>query len=144
ADGRELVVVRTAAGDAGAPEAWEVTSPEKGPAKKWKVSSLLWTLGSLKSAAVVDDKQAKDLGRLGLDARARQGALFDAGNRELARLALGREAPGRPGTLYAKGSRGQVVELDGSRLSDLPTSPADLVDRAGADAGTPTPGPLAP
>jgi hypothetical protein len=44
---------------------------------------------------------------------------------------------GKPGAFYAKGSRGAVLEIDSSRLSEVPWKTADLIEQPapGIDGG---------
>lgn len=123
--GPDVVVEKTTA-DAGA-EAWRVTAPTPGPAKIFKITSALWTLTSLKATRVVDDKP-NDLERYGLGPDARFVAFHGEDGRELARLVLGSELPENKGSHYARGLRPQVVEIEGSRLGDLPWTLFDVAD----------------
>ena len=128
-EGADLVVQKKAPpADGGGGEEWEVRAPEQGPAKKWKLSSVLWLLASLR-AAQFDEESPKDWARYGIDAKSRQVALAGADGAELARLVVGKDVPGKAGMLYARGSKPQLLELDGSRLADLPQALSDVLDR---------------
>ena len=58
-----------------------------------------------------------------------------AGGAELAKLTIGKSVPSDSSRVYARGSRNQVLEVDVSRLGDLPKSMADVEDVPAADAG---------
>jgi hypothetical protein len=73
--GAEVVVEKAESPDAGGDD-WKVAAPEKGPAKKWKMSSVVWTLGSLKAAAF--GEKPKDWAKYGIDGRSRAATVYDA------------------------------------------------------------------
>ncbi len=138
-DGKNVVVARRSGLDGGLQEDWELLGATAArPAKKFKISSLLWTLGSLRASAL-GEEAPRDWTRWGVDARSRGVTLFAADGRELARLTIGKEVPGKSGTVYVRGTRNQVLEADLGRLAELPTSEEDLLDTAthapGSDAG---------
>ncbi|MBI3185646.1 MAG: DUF4340 domain-containing protein [Myxococcales bacterium] len=137
ASGQEVLVERSPT-DAGWSEDWQVVAPERGPAKKWKLSSLLWSLASLKAAQL--GEVPKDWSKYGVDAKSRSVALFGRDGQELSRLWLGKEVDGKPGTLYARGVKPELGEVDSGRLSELPSALTDVLDRpAPTDAGPPSP-----
>lgn len=137
-DGSKIVVERLRT-DAGNSEDWRVVEPQQGPAKKWKLSSILWTLGSLKAKSF-GEESPKSWAKWGLDKPEREVQLLDSAGNLLARLAVGREVEGKADTRYVRGSRDQVMELETGRLQDLPGSVDDLLDRpappAPKDGGT--------
>lgn len=132
-DAKDLVVERPAGADGGTGEAWKVTAPEAGPAKTFKVASVMWTLGALKVASL-GEENPKDWGKFGIDSRSRTVTLSGYDGKELAKLVVGKDVPGKLATSYVRGARNQVVEVDNSRLVDLPATLADLLD-APTDAG---------
>ncbi len=131
----ELVVERGARPDGGLGDEWRVTAPRPGKAKTFKVSSIMWTLGSAKWEKAGED-HPKDWSKFGIDARARSVALFGADGKELARLTFGSEVPNERLT-WVRGSRDQVLEADLERVKDdLPVLVGDLIDTTEApDAG---------
>lgn len=133
ADGSRIVVERVAA-DAGSTEEWRVVEPKQGPAKKFKLSSLLWTLESLQAKQVGEEKP-KSWSKYGVEKPERDISLLDASGNALARLALGKSVPGQEGVRYARGSRDQVLEIEESRLSELPSSIEDILDQPVAATG---------
>lgn len=138
-DGSAVVIAREKpAADAGTEERWTLQGKDGGPAKTWKVSSLLWTLSSLKATGF-GPEAPKDWAKFGLGPKARQVTLADADGRQLAQLWIGSEVPGRKGTVYVHGTRNQVLEVDAARLAELPRSVADLKDEPApaADGGAP-------
>lgn len=132
--GDEVIVAKDAA-DASA-EAWRVVAPREGKAKIFKVTSVLWALGSLKGSKLAEDKP-KDLARYGLGSNAKWVAIHGEGG-ELARFTIGQPVPGAPGTFYVKGTADQVHEADGARFADFPFLLLDVLDVAG-DAGATSP-----
>jgi len=119
------------AGDAGAApsaESWAVAAPEKGPAKAWKVSSNLWTLSSLQATAF-GEENPKSWDKYGISDRSRQVVLRGAGGKVLTALSVGSEVKGKANTVYVRGSRNQVMEMDSARLSDFPQRVDDIIDR---------------
>jgi len=124
--------------DGGDSEEWVVVTPEKGPAKRWKISSLLYKLASLKAASVVADAPV-DFSKYGISGSSRGVGLFDATGKELARLEIGKDVKDKPGAVYLRGSRNQVLQMDSAKLSDLPTQLDDVIERPfrpGQDGGT--------
>jgi hypothetical protein len=134
ADGSRIALERVA-GDAGVSEDWRVLEPRQGPAKKFKLSSLLWTLESLQ-ARQLGEERPKSWAKYGLDKPEREVSLLDTSGKILARLALGKSVPGQEGARYARGTREQVLEIDESRLADLPASVEDVLDAPIAAAAT--------
>ncbi|MHB8872528.1 MAG: DUF4340 domain-containing protein [Myxococcaceae bacterium] len=128
ADGRELSVHKRPPPDGGGSnDDWDVVAPQPGPAKKWKLSSILWSLGALRAGAF-GEENPKDWAKYGITAKSRQVGLADAEGRELARLTLGSDVEGKPGFIWVRGTRPQVLEADSSRLTELPQSLADVLD----------------
>lgn len=140
ADGSELSVERVLGADGGTSEDWNVLLPQKAPAKKFKLSSILWAVGALKATRVVE-AQPKDWAKYGISERSRSVTLFGRDGQELGRLVLGKELPEKAGAFFARSARGELVELDGERLSELPASAADLIDVPSGDAGAALAGP---
>jgi hypothetical protein len=133
ADGKELIVDRARGTDGGAGEAWQVAAPRVGPAKTFKIAAVLWTLGAIK-AANLGEENPKDWAKYGLDAKARSVTLVGYDGKELARLVVGKDVPGKLGTSFLRGTRNQVIEGDNSRLAELPAVVEDLLDVPGAPA----------
>ncbi len=128
---KDIVVQRSAGSDVGAgstasSEEWTVLAPEEGPGKKFKLSSILWSLGSLKATAFLEEapKQKSPLGEI-----FRQVLLYDAQGKELAVLTVGAEVPGKEGTRYARGTVRELVEMDTGKLQDLPETVADVLEK---------------
>jgi len=122
----ELIVEREKS-DGGASENWRMVAPQQGPAKKWKVSSLLWSLGSLK-AATVGEENPKDWGKYGISDTSRSVSLVGADGKSLAKLAIGKAVPGKSNTVYVRGQPSWVGEIDSSKVSEFPTRPEDLLE----------------
>lgn len=131
-DGTEVVVSKDSV-DASA-EAWRVIAPRAGKAKVFKVTSVLWTLGSAKILAGGEEKP-KDWAKYGIDAKSKYIALFGEDGKELARLTIGKQVPETPSGFYVRGSRDQVLQSDGSRFVEFPFKVEDVIDEPAADAG---------
>ena len=108
-------------------DAWQVMSPQPGKAKTHKVAALLKLLGTLKAAAI-GEPAAKKWAAYGITPTARGAVLLDANGRELARLSLGREVPGRSEHVYARGSGDEILEVEQARLAELPSRPEDVLE----------------
>jgi len=133
--GSPEIVVERVRSDAGNTEDWRVVEPTEGPAQKWKLTSLLWTLGSLK-AQTLGEENPKSWAKWGLDSPDREVELFDGSGKSMAHLRVGSTAEGQPTVRYVRGTRDQVLEIDGDRLSELPDAVDAVLQAApGADAG---------
>jgi hypothetical protein len=123
-------------GTASAAETWTVQAPEAGPAKAWKVSSNLWTLSSLQATAF-GEESPKSWDKYGISDKSRQVVVQDAAGKPLATLAVGSEVKGKTNTVYVRGTRNMVLEMDSARLSDLPAKVDDVLDRPPPPPPTP-------
>lgn len=130
--GAERIVARKVSPE-GAPEEWLIGEGDAAkPARKYALSGLVWALGSVKAEAEAGKPAAKH----GLSPEGRRVEVVGQGGQVLATLLLGNDVPGKPGAVYARGTTGQVVELERSRLSELPQTAADLIEPGEtADAG---------
>ena len=132
-DGTLTVERKKPEGDAGRSEEWVVTAPSPGEAKKWKMSSVLWGLSSLKAASIVEDK-ATDFAKYGLDKPSRSVTLFGSDGKELGTLSFGKEEADK---VFARNAaEPRVFAVDKARLGELPASRADLEEAKAADGGT--------
>ncbi len=134
--GPEIVAEKSNA-DAGPSEEWRVTAPASGPAKKWKLSSVLWALSSLKATSIADENP-KDWGKYGISASSKAVTLADNSGKVLAKLQLGNEVKGKTKAFYVRGSPNAVLEIDSARLGELPSKIEDVIETPaqGADGGT--------
>jgi Domain of unknown function (DUF4340) len=132
-DGHEFVLAKDSP-DASA-ESWKVLGASGGKAQIFKVTSLLWTLASLKAQSSAEP-DSKKIGSLGINNSSRWIALFGVSG-ELARLTFGTSVPGKPNYFYVTGSNGSAVESDGSRFGEFPKSANEILDElsARADSG---------
>jgi hypothetical protein len=110
-----------------AEESFELLAPQKGPAKKWKVSNLLYSLAGLRAASVGEPapRDAKAKARLGLD-KPRTIALFGEGDKLLARLLVGRASDKRVWVQVEGASR--AVQVDKGPLDELPATASDVLE----------------
>lgn len=135
----DVVVARV--GQDGGGDEWELVSPKKSPAKKWKLSSLFWNLSTLKASSIAEE-HPKDWAKYGLAPPTQSFALYGAGDALLGRIDVGKAVPGKtPEEVFMRGARPEVLQLESSRLGDLPNSADDLEDKpeTPGDGGTPAP-----
>ncbi len=138
AGGEPFTVARVASTDAGTSNDWEVVAPQPGKAQRWKMSSTLGTLHGLKASAF-GEANPKRWEQYGLTDASRGVSLLGADGKELARLRLGNAVPNQPGRVYARGSGNEVLEVESSRLSELPTQVSEVLEpppAAATDGGT--------
>jgi len=127
----EITRVKNLPEDGGvADEVFTVVAPQQGPAKKWKVSSALYAIASLRATGFEGPlAAAKDLARYGLD-KPRTVTLLGEGDKVLARVRIGAEKDGKR---YAVSDGfGKLVRVEKSTVDDWPWSVADALE-------TPTP-----
>ena len=128
-----ITVVSVAGADGGA-GLWEVQSPRQGKARYFKVLSLLGTLDLLKASGFGEAKP-KNWAKYGITEASKGVALLGADGGELARLWLGHEVKDKPGTVYARGSGPDVLEVT-SGWAELPMKVEDLLEAPPAVAAT--------
>lgn len=139
--GPELVVERS--GDTNKDE-WALTAPDKGQAQKWKVSTALWALTNLK-ASELGTENPRTWAKYGLSEKAKSVSLFDKEGKKMAQLLIGKAVPNKPASVYVRGSRSQVMEVESARLAELPFAPGDLLEKKEAPPeGSAPPQPAAP
>ncbi|MGA9525507.1 MAG: DUF4340 domain-containing protein [Myxococcaceae bacterium] len=137
AKGLEIAVQRVRNASGATTEDWKLVRPAQGPAKKFKLASILWMLGSLK-AQTFGEENPKNWSKWGLDKPTREVLLLDKAARTIAHLRVGAEVPGKENVRYMRGTRDQVLEVDTERLKDLPDAVDILLDRPApaAEAGS--------
>jgi len=118
-----------------AEESFTVLEPKQGPAKKWKVSSALYSITGLRAAAFAARPEAKAFDQ------ARTLTLLGEGDKVLAKVRIG--ALTKDGKRRYASSDGQprVAEIEKATVDDLPMSLDDLLEpppSASPDAGSPT------
>jgi hypothetical protein len=129
------VAVERVKGADGGIDDWKITSAPQAPAKKWKMSGALWALASLKADGFTSEN-ATDLSTYGLDKPARTIRLLSADGRELAALSLG---PTSGEKVFVKSAASpRIFEVAPSKLTDVPSSRADLEQGAGDASQAPT------
>jgi hypothetical protein len=117
--------------DAGPADDWVLTSPRAAPVQRWKMSSLLATLSSLRATRFADES-GKSAGERGLATPSRTVTLLGADGKALGRLEVGKEVGGK---VYVRSSAGpRIYEVEKSRLADLPRSADDLEEKPAAAA----------
>lgn len=144
--GAEPLTVMSVSGTDGGAGVWEVESPKRGKAQHFRVVSVLSSLDTFKASGFGEAKP-KSWAKYGLTDASKGAVLYGADGKELARLWLGHEVKDKPGTVYARGSGPDVLEVSATWV-ELPTKVEDLLEPppspAGADGGpdataTPTP-----
>lgn len=133
--GNEPITLENTSADGKALDGWKVVSPQAGKAQTWKVASLLNLLGTLKASAF-GEARPKKWDRYGITDASRGAALVDASGKELARLWIGGEVPGKAGHVYVRGTGDEVLEVEQARLAELPARPEDVLEAPPAAAST--------
>lgn len=106
-----------------AEEEFTVLSPKAGPAKKWKISSALYSITGLHAAAF-DGPVPKDLAKYGLD-KPRTVTLLGDKDKLLARVRFGAEKDGKRYAL--SDGVAELAQVDKSTVDDLPWTSTDAV-----------------
>ena len=127
------IVLANTKPDSNALDGWQVEAPKAGKAQGLKVASLLKLLSNLK-AATFGEAHPKKWDTYGITEASRGASLQDASGKELARLWIGSAVPGKEGFVHARGSSAEVAEMELARLSELPSSPEDLLEASLAAA----------
>jgi len=123
----EITRVKNPAPDGGiADEVFTVVAPKEGPAKKWKISSALYSIASLRATSFEGPVPApKDLAKYGLD-KPKTVTVLGEGDKVLARVRLGNEKDGKRYAL-ADGFD-KLVRVEKSTVDDWPWTAADALD----------------
>ena len=132
--GAEPITVASVSGPDGGTGVWEVESPKRGKAQHFKVVSVLGSLETFKASGFGEAKP-KNWAKYGLTDTSKGLVLQGADGKELARLRLGLEVKDKPGTVYARGSGPDVLEVSAT-WGELPTKPEDLLEPPPSPAGT--------
>ncbi|MFN7134718.1 MAG: DUF4340 domain-containing protein, partial [Myxococcales bacterium] len=122
--GAETFTVERKAGDgveAGAE--WQLEGGAA--ARKWKVSNVISTLKSLKATAFAT-QNTQNLAQYGLEKPAKQVTLLGENDAELGTLLVGTEVNDNLFVKLANG--GRIMQVEKSRLADLPGSKADVAE----------------
>jgi uncharacterized protein DUF4340 len=130
----EVTRVKNAPPDGGiADEVFTVVTPQQGPAKKWKISSALYSIASLRAAAFDGPVPAqKDLGKYGLD-KPRIVTLLGEGDKVLVRVRIGAEKDGKRYAL-ADGLE-KLVRVEKGTVDDWPWTVSDALEPPPPAAG---------
>ena len=114
--------------DAGfGPDSWTMSSPAQGAAKRWKASSILSTLETLKGSTIVSENPtAAELSKWGLDHPAKVARVLGEGGKLLAELEVGKIDSNKVWVKSAASPR--VFQVESYRISQIPTSAADLAE----------------
>ncbi len=125
----KVVIARTktASPDGGvSEEVFTVVAPKQGPARKWKTSSTLYAVSSLRAAAFDGPvPPAKELARYGLD-KPKTVTFLGDGDKVLLRLRVGAEKDGKPYAL-ADGFD-KLVQVDKGIVDDFPWNVSDALE----------------
>jgi hypothetical protein len=105
-------------------ETFAVVAPEKGAAKKWKISSALYSVVGLRAAAF-EGPVPKDLAKYGLD-KPKAVTLLGEKDKVLARVRIGAEKEGKR-YLLADGVD-KLVRVEKSTVDDLPWTLNDALE----------------
>jgi hypothetical protein len=129
----EVTRVKNTPPDGGvADEVFTVVAPQQAPAKKWKISSALYSIASLRAAAFDGPVPApKDLAKYGLD-KPKTVTLLGEGDKVLARVRVGAEKDGKRYALSDGFEK--LVRVEKATVDDWPWNLNDALD---APASTP-------
>ena len=118
---------KPAAADGGfAEETFAVVAPTPGPAKRWKASSALYAITSLRAAAFEGPVPAqKDLAKYGLD-KPRTATLLGEGGKVLAKVRVGAEKDGKRWVIADGVS--QLARVEKGTVDDWPWNASDALD----------------
>jgi hypothetical protein len=121
-----------------ADETFAVVAPQQGPAKKWKISSALYSVAGLRAFSFEGPVPAqKDLAKYGLD-KPRTVTLLGDGDKVLARVRIGAEKDGKRYAL-ADGF-GKLVRVEKGTVDDLPWNVNDALESPPAPQASKEPG----
>jgi hypothetical protein len=96
---------------------------------------VLFSLAGLKATSI-GDENPKDWGKYGISGSSRAVTLADPKGKVLAKLQVGKEVKGKANTLYVRGSRNAVLEIDSAKISELPSKLSDVMELASPDGGS--------
>jgi len=116
-----------------ADESFTVLEPKQGPAKKWKISSALYSLSGLRAAAFASKPDAKAFDG------ARTIALLGDGDKVLAKVRIGALTKDGKRRYASSDAQPRVAEIEKATVDDLPKSLDDVLEpppSATPDAGT--------
>ena len=115
-----------------ADETFKVIEPKEGPAKKWKVSSALYSITGLRASAFAakpDPAAFKE---------ARTVTLLGEGDKVLARVRIGAQTKDGKRRYATSESLQRIAEIEKSTADDLPKSIDDVLETPSPDAGQPS------
>ena len=112
-----------------AEENFTVTSPARGPTKKWKLSSALYTITGLRSVGFHDKapKDPKALAKLGLD-KPRVLTVYGDKDKILGRVQIGAETVETKRRFVIADGMDRVAEVEKGSVDDLPWKLEDALD----------------
>jgi len=117
-------------------ETFALLAPQQGPAKKWKISSALYAIASLRAAAF-EGPVPKDLAKYGLD-KPKTATVLGDGDKVLARVRIGAEKDGKRYAL-ADGFD-KLVRVEKTTVDDWPWTLADALETPPAPQASKEPG----
>jgi hypothetical protein len=119
-------------------DSWTMSAPAIGDAKRWKASSILSTLETIKGSTIVAEKPTQaQLVAYGLLLPDKTATVIGEGGKTLAKLLVGKTEKNKK--VYVKSDASpRVYEVDSFRLAQLPTGVTDLQDAPAKDGGTTT------
>jgi len=105
-----------------ADESFTVLEPKQGPAKKWKVSSALYSITGLRAAAFASKPDSKAFDG------ARTIALLGEGDKVLARVRIGALTKDGKRRYASSDAQPRVAEIEKATVDDLPKTLDDLLE----------------
>ena len=116
-----------------ADETFSVLEPKQGPAKKWKVSSALYSIAGLRAAAFPARPDAKAFAEI------RTITLLGEGDKVLAKVRIGALTKDGKRRYASSDTQPRISEVEKGTVEDLPKSLDDVLEPPPApDAGSPT------
>ncbi len=119
-------------------DTWTMSAPAVGDAKRWKASSVLSTLETIKGSSIVtDNPTGAELVGYGLNQPSKTVTVFGEGGKTLSKLLVGRTDKNK---VYVKSEGSpRVFQVDSFRLAQLPSGVTDLMEEPVKDGGKPPP-----
>ena len=116
-------------------DSWSLVKPTTGAAKRWKLSSLLSSLQTLKGSSIVAESASpSELEGFGLAKPSKTVKVLGPAGRVLAELLIGKTENNK---VYVKsGNSPRVFGVEAYRLSQLPNDAAELVEAPAAKAAS--------
>ncbi len=119
-------------------DSWTMSAPALGDAKRWKASSILSTLETIKGSNIVAEEPTEaQLLSYGLNPPEKTVSVIGECGKTLAKLLVGKTDTSKKTWVKSETSP-RIYEVDSYRLAQLPENVTDLQDTQAADGGKTT------